>query len=202
MKGLEHLSYEDRLRELGLFSLEQRGLGGDLINVYKYLMGEVKKMETLLRAQEQASQGGCGVSIPGDIQNPTAHCCEQPALAPQGSWARTPNSFALNIFFKVQWGGEKTVLTERSGGIKLRTKHQIFLGPGGVMVDTKLTMSQQCALATKVANNIQGCIGRTDAWRSRKMIPPLCSGVLGPLLGSSVQERPGILSDSRGGPQR
>jgi len=35
IKDLKHFSYDKQLRELGLFCLEKRRFGGDLINVYK-----------------------------------------------------------------------------------------------------------------------------------------------------------------------
>ena len=61
-RDLEHLPYEERLRELGLFSLGKRRMMVGFINAYKYLK---------CRSQENGSR--LFVVLPGDRKRDSGH---------------------------------------------------------------------------------------------------------------------------------
>ena len=56
LRGLEHLSYEEWLRELGLFSLEKKRLRGDLIVAFQYLKEAYKQEGEQLFTQKDSDR--------------------------------------------------------------------------------------------------------------------------------------------------
>lgn len=68
-KGLENLSYEERLKEENLFSLENRRLEGDLITVVSYLKGGYKEDGGSVITRSHMEQ------TRGNDRSPTARDC-------------------------------------------------------------------------------------------------------------------------------
>ena len=107
IRGLEHLYYEDRMRQLGLFSLEKRRLQGDLIAAFQYLEGAYGKdgeglfvgecsdrtrgnsfklkegrfrLEILYCEGGETCTSGCGCPLPGSVEGQVGWAFVQPNL--------------------------------------------------------------------------------------------------------------------------
>jgi len=63
IRGMEHLSYEKRLRELGLFSQEKKMLWADLIAALQYVKGPTRKpTRGILQGHVVIGQGGMALN--------------------------------------------------------------------------------------------------------------------------------------------
>ncbi|KAK4810180.1 hypothetical protein QYF61_010953 [Mycteria americana] len=108
IKGLGSLPYEERLRELALFGLEERRLRGDLITMFCI---EVVQAEGVCRQRQRRL---CAEKPLAALSNPTIVPVQRKAtVSPCGGSGKTPLKVGVGLFSQVT--SDRT----RGNGLKL-----------------------------------------------------------------------------------